>query len=691
MRSVLLCLLQIFTLVDSGGAYFSEKLFSINGFEFAGAQNAIFRPRPLTVNNLFLRSSTKPRDNLHGQCAVARISSMPNECDLCQRIFQSARGLNKHLHHCRRTVANGVAQQQPQAALPEILVENNNVSEINLPKHNEINIEPKYQWNGIEGHDFAAQISDLYEECVKWRKNLFKLPTGAAAKDFIKELAFWIEQFNRSTDFQGIALKVYMVLPSLLLQKPDAKSKSALHLARLKERLELWKSGQLNTLLRECRRIQSKLASSKRRAPEDTARIFSKLVFEGKINAALKLLSNDSNGVLELTEQTMNELYEKHPEPSPIEEHSLLFGPIEQVLPCVFDPIDEQSILKAAQSTKGACGPSALDADQYRHLLVSRKYKQEGKELREQLALLAKKLATTVVDPKTLEAYTACRLVPLDKAPGVRPIGVGEVLRRIIGKVIGSTLKDDIQEAAGPLQVATGLKGGAEAAIHAMRDIFEQDACNGVILVDASNAFNRLNRRVALHNIQITCPEFATVLINTYRQPARLFVTGGKEIASREGTTQGDNLAMAFYGLSTVPLLQALREAVAEIKQVWLADDATGAGKLAALRRWWTVVIEVGKKFGYYVNESKSWLILKDDDLLDEAMRLFDGTGIKITTAGKRHLGAAIGSMDFRKQYVGEKLDEWRKEVNKLTEYVNSQPHKVYAAFVHGEQLRLNR
>ena len=35
-----------------------------------------------------------------------------------------------------------------------------------------------------------------------------------------------------------------------------------------------------------------------------------------------------------------------------------------------------------------------------------------------------------------LEAYTACRLIPLGKKPGVKPIGVSEVLWRIIGKAI---------------------------------------------------------------------------------------------------------------------------------------------------------------------------------------------------------------------------------------------------------------
>ena len=119
-----------------------------------------------------------------------------------------------------------------------------------------------------------------------------------------------------------------------------------------------------------------------------------------------------------------------------------------------------------------------------------------------------------------MEAYIAGRLIPLNKNPGedeiqVRPIGVGEVMRRIVGKVISWCLSDEIQAAAGPLQVSAGLKGGAEAAIHAMKEIYDLESTDAVILVDAANAFNRLNRKVALHNMQYLCPEFAIVLINT--------------------------------------------------------------------------------------------------------------------------------------------------------------------------------
>ena len=76
-----------------------------------------------------------------------------------------------------------------------------------------------------------------------------------------------------------------------------------------------------------------------------------------------------------------------------------------------------------------------------------------------------------------------------------------------------------------------------------MHNIFEVDNTDAVLLIDASNAFNSLNRAAALHNVRILCPTIATYAINTYREPARLIIIGGKEMRSEEGTTQGDPLA----------------------------------------------------------------------------------------------------------------------------------------------------
>ena len=92
-------------------------------------------------------------------------------------------------------------------------------------------------------------------------------------------------------------------------------------------------------------------------------------------------------------------------------------------------------------------------------------------------------------------------------------------------------VRQDVLRAAGPLQLCCGQECGAEAAVHAMRAMFEHDSSDAVLLVDASNTFNNLNRPVALHNIRYICPEIATLLINCYRIHSSLFV-GGTEMFS---------------------------------------------------------------------------------------------------------------------------------------------------------------
>ena len=120
-------------------------------------------------------------------------------------------------------------------------------------------------------------------------------------------------------------------------------------------------------------------------------------------------------------------------------------------------------------------------------------------------------------------------------------------------------LKEDIQLVAGPLQTATGLQSGVEAAIHSMRCKFEDDRTDAVILVDASNAFNSFNCQATLHNIQVICPQIATILVNTYHRPACFIILGAYDIYSLEGTTQIDDFAMAFYALGTTLLVNTLQ------------------------------------------------------------------------------------------------------------------------------------
>ena len=144
----------------------------------------------------------------------------------------------------------------------------------------------------------------------------------------------------------------------------------------------------------------------------------------------------------------------------------------------------------------------------------------------------------------------------------------------------------------GDLQLCAGQKSGCEAAVHSMANIFNDEDTDAVLLVDATNAFNLLNRRVMLNNIRLICPLVATFVINCYNQPARLFVTGGLEITSNERTTQGDPGSMAVYALSTLPLLSII--STTGTRHVAFADDLSGAGDLKSLKHWWSSLLEHG-------------------------------------------------------------------------------------------------
>ena len=65
-------------------------------------------------------------------------------------------------------------------------------------------------------------------------------------------------------------------------------------------------------------------------------------------------------------------------------------------------------------------------------------------------------------------ALMACRLVALDKRPGVRPVGIGETLRRALDKLVMRAAVDQAKTACGNLQLCAGLKAGIEGATHNM-------------------------------------------------------------------------------------------------------------------------------------------------------------------------------------------------------------------------------
>ena len=130
--------------------------------------------------------------------------------------------------------------------------------------------------------------------------------TGEIGREFIEQLTIHINQWNNKSGKQHIALKAFFVLLAVGLQKPGLKSKAKDHKEYLKNRLLLWKNGEIDTLLNEGRIIQSRIGKGKKSVPPNKAKIFAKLVMEGQINSAMLFLNEDiSGGVLPLTDDIM--------------------------------------------------------------------------------------------------------------------------------------------------------------------------------------------------------------------------------------------------------------------------------------------------------------------------------------------------------------------------------------------------
>ena len=99
----------------------------------------------------------------------------------------------------------------------------------------------------------------------------------------------------------------------------------------------------------------------------------------------------------------------------------------------------------------------------------------------------------------SLFPFLGCWPIALDKCPGVYPIGVFEVVGCLLAKAALYVIQDDVQAAARPHKLCAGKIAGTEAAVYAVRSLFNYNDSDAILLVDATDAFNSLNCSVAMY------------------------------------------------------------------------------------------------------------------------------------------------------------------------------------------------
>ena len=140
---------------------------------------------------------------------------------------------------------------------------------------------------------------------------------------------------------------------------------------------------------------------------------------------------------------------------------------------------------------------------------------------------------------------------------------MGKVLRKIAGKVIVLVLKTDGINCTGSLQVCAGQETGIEAAAHSLNSLYNNKNTDAVLLVDASNAFNLLNRELFLHNISYISLAISVFVKSYYKSHSRLIIIG------------------------TLWYMVTITSTESKVGVLVYVDDFSAAGKFDDIRKWW--------------------------------------------------------------------------------------------------------
>ena len=202
-------------------------------------------------------------------------------------------------------------------------------------------------------------------------------------------------------------------------------------------------------------------------------------------------------------------------------------------------------------------------------------------------------------------------LIALSKKDGgVRPIAVGSVWRRLASKCANKFASEKLESLLSPIQLGVGVKGGAEAAIHAAgRYLDSLQRGTFLIKLDFSNAFNSLRRDAMLEAVYREVPEIFNFCHLSYVENSTLFF-GDYRISSEEGPQQGDPLGPLLFALTIHPILQSLES---EFRTGYL-DDVAAGGNAATLSSDFVMLKDRAAEMGLQLNISKCELVSTEGD-----------------------------------------------------------------------------
>ena len=113
------------------------------------------------------------------------------------------------------------------------------------------------------------------------------------------------------------------------------------------------------------------------------------------------------------------------------------------------------------------------------------------------------------------------------------------------------------------------------------------------------------------------------------------------------------------------------------MEQPWYADDAGAGGKFDGIRHYFLKLLEIGPKYGYFPEPSKSILVVPGHNL-ESAKLAFPDFNFKVQT-GSRYLGGFIGEEDALHEWIRLKTLAWETAIIDLASVADVFPQAAYS------------
>ncbi|CAE7242891.1 unnamed protein product [Symbiodinium sp. CCMP2592] len=345
--------------------------------------------------------------------------------------------------------------------------------------------------------------------------------------------------------------------------------------AELDRRCELFRAGQWSDLLRQSAAAAGTVPSPPRSDPSDAqrARRAAALVHIGELSAAGHALT--AQPLAAGTFDTLAEL--RDPERRPPVPYAPVPDGVLGHVPAKTCPLPLQDFLRGLRSARrgSAAGPSGTTNEHLRILL-------DDDEDARLLHGAAVRLANADVPSEVLEGIRVGRLVALQKPNGrVRALVVGDVLRRLVGRVLAQHFAPRLQQACMPHQFGLSTRSGTEAVSRLLRAATEASPRATVLSVDAVGAFDHVSRGAMLTALHAR-PELQPLLPfarQFYADPCTYtwYDDDGRahDISQGEGGEQGDPLMPALYALAQHEALCDLHSQLQDGEAVFAFLDDT--------------------------------------------------------------------------------------------------------------------